>query len=827
MTNITSTGIFTAPESGLYIVEAYGGGGGGASNVGGGGGSGVYASKRVVLTVGQQIQVIIGQGGPAGNGGDGDPTSFGSMVVADGGKGGNGSAGGLGGLVANSVGDTILAGRTGSPGTGVNGGAGANAPGPIGGDGGPPSPAGGIGGEIPGAGGSGGRAFAGSNQGGSGGRGLVQVDRTDFVPTYGENLEEYEAPGQFIWTAPAEGEVVMQAVGAGAGAGGGTGLISGAGGAGGGAYSSSVITVSRGDQFMITVGTAGLEGAYGGSAGTDGTASTVSLGGVPVLVADGGKGSPGGSGGTGGDPGLGGQAANSVGDTVVAGLNGLPAPTGTFDGGAGGAGAPPLGGAGGAANGQQEGLPGTAPGGGGSGGGTITGSHGGAGSAGLVQIGFFLTRGSEIIDGEEKFVTTCSLIEGGVRKQFTAMSIIKNGTRHYIERCRQNLEITLPPYPVWLPSGQEALFNRQTGTFNWGAGSTKTSAAIAAGDFNFVGVGDSVMEGFTYLNNQIPFNFTVDRLHAFPALARNKIVASTGASQDGTGLVRTVGAVGDSDLRWSFAANVGKNGHYVTLNSGTEWAQLNSDRFGDTAAAILLDSAGTFAVSVDGATSGAGFTIYTGTGSNQSVRVTLSGLPQGQHSVRISRISGTCLVVGADVYQSAPGIRMHNLGQGGATASETGQPSWSDTSGGTLGNMLPVYSNQVACFGGNADAVLIMLGGNDMAGPGPRDYDTISDAFTAIGEAFETVDTDIIFITEPHGSTEFATPAGYSNPLYERLYATALTKGWGVIDAEWLTGGYEYLASQGYTGDIYGHLNNAGASYVGGFVAGALTSGVI
>jgi len=132
----TASGTYT-PTAGMRtcIVECVGGGAGGVgaynaattSNTGGGGGgSGAY-SKRLLTAqqVGASQTVTIGAGGAGGvgtsgvstPGAPGGATSFGTLVVANGGQAsGSGLAGGTGGSTTGAVGDVTLVGNPGGPG---------------------------------------------------------------------------------------------------------------------------------------------------------------------------------------------------------------------------------------------------------------------------------------------------------------------------------------------------------------------------------------------------------------------------------------------------------------------------------------------------------------------------------------------------------------------------------------------------------------------------------------------------------------------------------------------------------------------------------------
>ena len=124
---ITSSGSWTVPKTGRYMLELYGGGGGAVQNTGYQGGSSCQVYDSVTLTEGTSIQVMVGSGE---RGADGGSTSFGSYSVSGGGvssgkRGGKG-AGNKGTDGVNATYDTknVSAGIFGSQyGWGKNSGA--------------------------------------------------------------------------------------------------------------------------------------------------------------------------------------------------------------------------------------------------------------------------------------------------------------------------------------------------------------------------------------------------------------------------------------------------------------------------------------------------------------------------------------------------------------------------------------------------------------------------------------------------------------------------------------------------------------------------------
>jgi hypothetical protein len=206
--SFAASGIYQ-PSPGLVtlVVECIGGGGGGGGSLGtnaissgGGGGSGGYSRKALsAALVRGGVIVTVGAGGTGATvgaglySGDGGPTSFGAMCVANGGHGGQGNTGGngeagLGGLVG--IGDLAVPGNPGTPGMSVPANVGMTAVNVVSGSGGAIMGGGGapliaipttalVGnpGTGPGAGGGGGvlNQVSGGDPGGSGASGLCLV----------------------------------------------------------------------------------------------------------------------------------------------------------------------------------------------------------------------------------------------------------------------------------------------------------------------------------------------------------------------------------------------------------------------------------------------------------------------------------------------------------------------------------------------------------------------------------------------------------------------------------------------------------------------------
>jgi hypothetical protein len=414
---------FTVPAGVTSLaVNTWGGGGGGqgdygdiGGNAGTGGGGGAYAGATVAVTPGATYTVIVGTGG---NGGadDGDGTaggasSFGTLVIAGGGAGGNNnparsSAGGL-----PIAGSTLYAGGVGGPGAsnvgpyspgGGGGAAGSTGNGQSGNDfaGLPTSQGGGGGGEInyggdggpgePFGGGGAGGVFSSAGGAGAGG-GVVIIYVTKSIT--------YSTAGTYTFTVPAGVTSLTAQAWGGGGGGGGEGAEYGSdfdGGGGGGAFAGSLLTVTPGAQYTVTVGAGGAGGTTNTTGGTGVSGGNSSFG--TLVIAGGGQagfqnpgeggtplaGQTGFSGGAGiaGAGDFGGGGGGGAGTTANGGIGVLNTPIpgagGAIGGGSGGYGAY-----------NSPGSNGSSYGGGGGGGrnGPLPyGTPGGAGATGAVVI---------------------------------------------------------------------------------------------------------------------------------------------------------------------------------------------------------------------------------------------------------------------------------------------------------------------------------------------------------------------------------------------------------------------------------------------------------
>jgi len=197
---------FTVPAGVTSItVQAWGAGGGGSNPDDKAGGGGAFAGNNSLTVIsGGTYTIKVGVGAGAGTGDDGEDSSFGSIVIAKGGKGGANS--GTGGLASASIGAIKFnegdggsstnnggAGGGGAAGTsgvgaagagtnngnGATGGAGGNIGGGNGGNGGNNNASGSNGSFPGGGGGEKGESSSGSSGGGGNGQVIVSWCPTD------------------------------------------------------------------------------------------------------------------------------------------------------------------------------------------------------------------------------------------------------------------------------------------------------------------------------------------------------------------------------------------------------------------------------------------------------------------------------------------------------------------------------------------------------------------------------------------------------------------------------------------------------------------------
>ncbi len=371
--------------------------------------------------------------------------------------------------------------------------------------------------------------------------------------------------------------------------------------------------------------------------------------------------------------------------------------------------------------------------------------------------------------------------------------------------------------PSWVPAGLESSFDPSTGMFNLNSSNTaRTRASLTnAGSKaqNHVFVGDSITAGWNSLS--ATFQGKVDRDKSWPYYYRRALNAKLGMPiESSTGLVRSYELNGYTgpymDGRWSPTTNgvgIQAKGHYVNITNSSFTFDSAAKNFtpvlGNTAAVSYFDG-GNFKVSIDGGTA----VTIKGTKTGKLMRFTKTGLANKAHKIKISVGFGVnAQIIGAEVY-SNKGIVASNVAQGGSGVTGGGQKDWS-VSGIPTVAMSSTFSNPAA-YSSAPSTVFIELGGNDL-NSNANNLAAVRDGILKTANYYKN--SDIVLLGLAQGSSSFSKTD--IKPLLTMLYQMAYDNNWPLWDVQYVTGGYDGLAAQGYVGDSYGHLTPTGYKMLG------------
>lgn len=523
-----------------------------------------------------------------------------------------------------------------------------------------------------------------------------------------------------------------------------------------------------------------------------------------IALAKGGSGAASGSGvGTGG---AGGLASASIGDTKYSGESGEDcwgAQTGGVVGTNGAYGGYPNGGIGGWGGKHNEddntvvaGANGEAPGGGGGGGAGQNSGNAGNGADGGAVIRYVLSLGSIVENGVKRPILQIRVKDGsGVVHTATDASVVHSGVKISQKSLFADPDAGIRAKPSYIPAGYEDRFDIATGRFNWDS-VTHVGPALAADNFHWVHVGDSVSDGSTSLNRTNPLDYTINYPTAYPRLARALLASLLGTTEQGTGLVRPAN-VATCDPMWVRGSWSDKT-HYLE-SSTTSHVATFTPTLARTALRVTTLGVGSVTITIDNVLIG---TMAGGANAAAVQSQNFTGLGAGVHVLKVSPAVGGVVsqILGADAYTPGDGVKVHNIAQGGSraalgSASSPQQNVWGDTGAAAPTNMTNIYSQATSCFERRPDAVVLALGGNDA-------FQLISaanikSAMDTVGQAFDHANTDIILYPDTHNTLQIAA-----------LMDLCITRGWGMIDFFWLSRNLRSIFGLDYNGDTYGHLNS-------------------
>lgn len=359
----------------------------------------------------------------------------------------------------------------------------------------------------------------------------------------------------------------------------------------------------------------------------------------------------------------------------------------------------------------------------------------------------------------------------------------------------------LPSYAPSHPNRYDAARNG----YNWKASNTRRlraslAKANAGIDQCHVAIGDSLTAGCTNGST-----LTFDRTHAWPRRYA-EILATLGVPSAGTGIVRIIdGVIGVFDARFTFTGAWSSAVTYSYSTASGRVATFTTDKAGNGVRVVYSEGpgAGSFTVSVNGASSGAGFTTVpnnVGTVATWKT-VTLAGvtLAAGDTVAVTSTSAAVTPIYGVEVF-TAGGLAVHNLGLSSSTASGTGRGSWSDLSDANQNLSIATSSG---IYVATPAVVHCTLGVNDLnAGAAPS---TVVTALTTIRNAFPASD----FVL--HAASQFSTVTLATwTPYVATLYSIADTLDVPLLDMQDRYGGYTSLAGLGLAGDTNGHMTSGG-----------------
>lgn len=264
--------------------------------------------------------------------------------------------------------------------------------------------------------------------------------------------------------------------------------------------------------------------------------------------------------------------------------------------------------------------------------------------------------------------------------------------------------------PYYAPSGLLNDFDPTTSTYNSNSRTMRKTrvacgrVASAAGSMHMVATGDSAGIGYngtSYVSG-----------NAFPRQCGMALAEMLGVRYaQGIVPANAGGALSDQWIQSTLNANYATNSPQLITMTQAGYLEFQPDTPGDSVQIFVSNLSGGATYQIDGGTP---VTITT-TGANTIQLITVTGLTDDLHKVRINWVSGTFYVVGCRLYPSGPALHFHNLCVGGtyanlATAPSSAAKNWSSTTTPGLGYTHP---GMVTAAGFTVDIHVIVVGNND------------------------------------------------------------------------------------------------------------------
>jgi YD repeat-containing protein len=384
------------------------------------------------------------------------------------------------------------------------------------------------------------------------------------------------------------------------------------------------------------------------------------------------------------------------------------------------------------------------------------------------------------------------------------------------------------PVPAYAPAGLTNRYNPARSSYNVKSSNTRRwRAALAKAGNGGIGtelwIGDSELGGCNSLTAGTGSDTTVwDRLHAAPRQYAAQM-SKRGIPILGNGKIKAYDGT-HIDARWSLSAGWSTGITCTQASHAGEVATYTAERAGDRVYLTYYDygaSADAIHVSIDGASSGAGYLSIAPGGTHTWKRAALTGVSVHVGSVITVTTTTNTLTIFADieVRNGTAGLIVHNAGLSGSQATGSGSESWSDLSGGY--SPLDQYSpgSSPLFLGETPDVVHVALGFFDLMNSAT--VTAFKTALTAIRNAFPNSDFVLHVMPWPGSSTLNAW-----SPYIQAMYQLADTLDVPLLDLQDILGGYTAEAALGLTGDTTVHLLPAAYAIWGTAVAELATAAV-
>lgn len=341
-------------------------------------------------------------------------------------------------------------------------------------------------------------------------------------------------------------------------------------------------------------------------------------------------------------------------------------------------------------------------------------------------------------------------------------------------------------------------YDPRLNVYNWKASNTRklraglAKAMAGSARANLTFVGDSATDGKV---TTTPATF--DRLGAWPVVLRDVLALNPGIGSGGDGLVRAASVGGAADPRVSSAGGWNQTGFaYATVSANGATLTFTFTQPSTTVDVWYSLNSGPFTVSMDGASSGAGFATVTPPGGSTWAKATVTGAA-GVHTVVVTTTSTTATSIANVNSYATSGLVIQNLGWSGTSIRDwITFTAWFQFAGMSELTQVP-YTR---------DALFIGLGGNDIVigGRTPTqmrpDMVTLLDRWDGVG--------DMVLVV-PNQAAVSAVPNATWDEWAGILYDLADTYDIPLIDAYARFGSNQTAIANGLHGDTT-HLNAAG-----------------